>query len=130
MRTELKPKGDSPQAIEKIASQVRTYSQLRRKVEQAFRKGRERSERLVEKEKVRTAWEVGRYLDAHILYHKERALYGEKVIARLAPDVNQNKRFLYYALEFARAYPIVLPVAQSGRRVQIQAHNKGIACSD
>lgn len=95
-----------------IQNQVRTYAQLRRKVEETLEQGRARARGAVEKEKVRTFWEIGRWIDAHILYHKDRAGYGERVLVRLARHVNLSKTQLYYGLEFARAYPIFLPVGK------------------
>lgn len=89
-----------------IQNQVRTYAQLRRKVEETLEQGRTRARAAVEKEKIRTLWETGRWIDAHILAHKGRADYGERVLVRLAKDVDVPKTQLYYSLEFARAYPI------------------------
>lgn len=95
-------------AVEKKKSGTLTsYTELRRKVEQAFASGLERAKYAVEQEKIRTTWEVGRLMDEHILHHKERAGYREKVIVRLARDVNQSRTYLYYALELARTYHIV-----------------------
>lgn len=89
-----------------------TYGELRRQVEAAFLAGRRRAQEAVESEKIRTYWEVGRLMNAHILQHapggaeKGRAAYGKNVVERLAKDLGTNPTTLYYSLEFARKFPI------------------------
>ena len=91
---------------------VKTYAELRKQVEKVLTQGRERAKRAVEEEKIRTYWETGRLIEAHILHHKKRAGYGDRVIRRLSRDFSMSRTLLYYILEFARAYPIVQPVGQ------------------
>jgi hypothetical protein len=50
---------------------------------------------------------TGRLIDAHLLLFKERAGYGEKVIPRLARELEVNERLLYRCLRFVREYPIL-----------------------
>ncbi|HBR14407.1 MAG TPA: hypothetical protein DD723_02545 [Candidatus Omnitrophica bacterium] len=52
-------------------------------------------------------WKVGRYIDEHLLEHKDRAGYGKKVIERLAKDIEGNESILRKCLRFYRAYPIL-----------------------
>jgi endonuclease YncB( thermonuclease family) len=90
-----------------LALKNNSYAALKAAVQKAILEGRERAERAVEQEKIRTYWKIGRLLEAHVLQHKDRADYGEKVIRRLAKDLRIPRTQLYYSLEFARAYPIV-----------------------
>ena len=88
------------------ASDLADYDELKHRVRQALAEGRERTADAVERERVRTAWEVGQLIDAHILLHKERADYGERVLERLAADLKISLTELRYMVQFARAYPI------------------------
>ena len=89
-----------------------TYDQLLQAIREVQSSARVRIEAAVEAEKVREAWETGKLIDEHILQHKERAQYGERVLQRLSLDLGTSKRELHYMVEFARAYPIVPVPAQ------------------
>ena len=108
----LIPQGSAALPAGTIPVQVATYSQLVHAIREAQAQARTRVEQAVEHEKVREAWEIGKLIDEHILYHKERADYGEQVVKRLAGDLGTSKRELHYMVEFARAYPIVPQGAQ------------------
>ena len=66
---------------------LRSYSELKRRVREALAEGRERAADAVERERVRTAWEVGKLILEHILLNKERADYGAQVLKRLTADL-------------------------------------------
>ena len=68
-------------------------------------------EALVEAEKVREAWEIGKLIDTHVFQHKERADYDKQIVERLAKDLGESRTELYYMLQFAREYPTV-PLAE------------------
>ncbi len=85
----------------------KTYADLRREVRLAIRRGKEHAAVAVEQEKVRTSWEIGKLIDAHVLQHKERAGYAQFVLVKLAKDLGTSRTELYYMLEFARTHPIV-----------------------
>ncbi len=53
-------------------------------------------------------------IDAHILFFKARAGYGEKVIPQLARAINANDRVLYRCLRFFREYPILTRGSELG----------------
>ena len=91
---------------------VQTYDGLLHAIREVRSASEKRVEQAVDAEKVREAWETGKLIDEHILQHKERADYGEKVIARLADDLGMSSRELHYMLEFFRTYPIVRPGGQ------------------
>lgn len=85
---------------------LRSYSELKRRVREALAEGRERAADAVERERVRTAWEVGKLILEHILLNKERADYGAQVLKRLTADLENSHTELKYMVEFARANPI------------------------
>ncbi|MFA5160489.1 MAG: DUF1016 N-terminal domain-containing protein [Candidatus Omnitrophota bacterium] len=103
---------DSGQSSTALVKQVGTYDQLLSAVRETRAQSRVRVEKAVEQEKVREAWEIGKLIDAHVLQHKERADYGEKVLERLATDLGMSHTELKYMLQFARAYPISRPADQ------------------
>ena len=76
------------------------YPALREEVYRILQAGKERTRQAVEQEKAQTYWEVGRVLHVHILADKERANFGEQVLARLAQDVGIGQRRLYEMLNF------------------------------
>ena len=84
-----------------------TYTELVKAVRVAMAGGRKRAEEAVERERVFTAWEIGKLIDEHVLQHKERADYAQYVLPKLAKDLATSRTELYYMLEFARTYPIV-----------------------
>lgn len=92
-----------------VSAAVENYDQLVSAIRKARTASRERIEKLVEAEKVHEAWEIGKLIDTHVLQHKERADYDKHVVERLAEDLGQSRSELYFMLQFARTYPIVLP---------------------
>jgi len=95
----------------KTSSTQASYSQLREQVRLTLARGRQHAEALVEKEKTRTYWQIGRLIDRHIRREKktesERAQYGKHVVEKLSHDLGINQRYLYYSLNFSRTYPIL-----------------------
>lgn len=93
------------QALSKKSS-LQSYVNLRSRVRAVISAGKLRAQDAVEREKVRTCWEVGKLIHKHILLHKERAGYGKEVIKRLSHDLQISDSNLYSMMEFARTYPI------------------------
>lgn len=91
---------------------VTTYDQLLKAIRQTRHASEARLEAVARQEKVREAWETGKLIDEHILLHKERADYGEKVIERLAEDLESSSVELRFMVQFARAYPIRWPASE------------------
>jgi len=89
-----------------------TYSVLRAAVRRAIALGKERAVAAVEREKVRTSWEIGKLILEHILLNQDRADYGKKIVGKLAKDLGISRTELNYMVEFARTYPIVRPAGQ------------------
>ena len=69
--------------------------------------GRSRAEALVDRERTRTYWNVGRLIQKDILKNKDRAGYGDQIILKLSADFKMDDRLLYDALKLAKTYPIL-----------------------
>ena len=81
----------------------KTFAELTAQVRTALISG----QRHVDRAYLETYRTTGRLIDAHLLLYKERAGYGEKVIPRLARELEVNERLLYRCLRFVREYPIL-----------------------
>jgi len=93
-------------AIVSSKKSLADYAELRRRVRETIAVGKERSLAAVERERVRTKWEVGKLIQEHILLNQDRADYGKRVIIRLGRDLGKSETELKYMVEFARTYPI------------------------
>ncbi len=86
-----------------------SYDELKRRVSYALSEGRRRAQEIVEKEKSRMYWEVGKllvdFVEENTKDGREQASRGEQIIKRLAQDLKTNEALLYNALRFARTYP-------------------------
>ena len=51
-------------------------------------------------------WNVGKYIDEHLLENKDRAEYGTGFYEGLAEDTGREKTTLMRVVQFYRAYPI------------------------
>ncbi|MBN1363188.1 MAG: thermonuclease family protein [Syntrophaceae bacterium] len=91
-----------------------TYEQLLTAVQTEIAQGKGRIQDAVEREKVTTYWRLGRLLAEHLLDHKERADYGERLFERLSGDLSINRRILYQTVRFYEAYPILNARSQLG----------------
>jgi len=98
--------------LKQEVSRPQTYAQLLTAVRQSFAAGRGRALEAVDREKVRTAWEVGQLILKHVLANQKRADYGAYVIKKLSKDLGISETELGYMVEFARAYPIARPAGQ------------------
>ncbi len=99
------PTLDKTQVRSSGAAGLAAYPELRPRVRRAIAQGKERAVQAVEREKVRTSWEVGKLILEHILLNKKRGAYGESVTRRLSKDLGVSARELRYMVEFARTYP-------------------------
>ena len=68
----------------------------------------------VEAVRVETYSHCSRLIHDHLLGHKERADYGDRVVERLSRDVGLSKRLLYEVLRFYRTFGIVNTYSQLG----------------
>jgi len=87
--------------MREIAAPSKTYSVLRSKVQDTFTKALKR----IESERVRTYWKTGRLIANHILASKGRAGYGERIVVRLAEDLNVERSVLARTVQFYRQFP-------------------------
>jgi endonuclease YncB( thermonuclease family) len=83
------------------------YETLRDQVVQVLQAGKERAQRAVEEETLRTYHEIGCLLSNYALDNKERADYGAQTVTRLAQEVEIGQTLLYQTLAFYRLEPIL-----------------------
>ncbi len=76
------------------------YQSLLNKVKKTLIEGQQR----IETERVRTRWETGRLIHAHILKY-ERAERGRQTILRLAQDLKVSDTVLHRCVKFVQKYP-------------------------
>lgn len=94
-------------ASQKTFSGLRRFPVLVRCVNEAFERGYARAQAAVETEKTRTSWEVGRFIQQHVLFYQDRAGYDKQVIARLSRRTGKSPTLLYDCLRFARQRSIL-----------------------
>lgn len=83
------------------------YEKLRDQIVQVLQAGKERAQRAVEEETLRTYHEIGCLLNDYVLDNKERADYGAQTITRLAEEVGMSQTLLYQTVAFYRLEPIL-----------------------
>ena len=83
------------------------YETLRKQIVQVLQAGKERAQRAVEEETLRTYHEIGGLLNNYILDNKDRADYGDQTVTRLAEEVGMSQTLLYQTLAFFRLEPIL-----------------------
>ena len=83
-----------------------SYQAMRQGVSQVLQAAKERARQAVESVRVETYSRVGETIDTHLLAHRERADYGQRVIGRLAEDVGLGASLLYKALGLYRSFGI------------------------
>jgi hypothetical protein len=79
------------------------YTGLRREVEAILIKG----QRAIEEAKVRTYWDSGEIMRAHLALHADEPTYGTQVMARLARDLKVSETVLYRCIRFVECFPIL-----------------------
>lgn len=100
------------QNLKTATTKIQSYTALRTAVRQAIALGKDRAVQAVEREKVRTSWEIGKLILDHVLLNQDRADYGAKVILKLSKDLSVSQAELRYLVEFARTYPIHPPAGE------------------
>lgn len=79
-----------------------SYKTLVNKVTQEFAE----LELFVKNRVAKGYWNIGNYIDEHLLEHKDRADYATGFYDKLAKDVGRDSSTLQRAVQFYRAYPI------------------------
>ncbi|MBN1687968.1 MAG: thermonuclease family protein [Candidatus Omnitrophica bacterium] len=88
-----------------MTSTLSAYPKLISRLKRLSTAGKSR----IEKTRLQVNWDMGRAIDRYILKYQKRAPKGSFLLVRLARDLNFKKTYLYYCLEFARAYPFFRP---------------------
>jgi hypothetical protein len=87
------------------------YMEILQDIKSLLEKAKYRAYKAVDNLRVQTYWQIGERVVRGELQHRERADYGERVIGRLAGDLEIAKRNLHNTVRFYRAYPIVQTVS-------------------
>jgi predicted nuclease of restriction endonuclease-like (RecB) superfamily len=87
------------------------YTEILQDIKSLLEKARYKAYKAVDNLKVQTYWQIGERIVRGELQHRERADYGERVIERLASDLDIAKRNLHNTVRFYRVYPIVQTVS-------------------
>lgn len=82
-----------------------SYKSLREAVERALTEGVIRAQQAVFVERLRTYWEIGGHLQAHL--DAAGTAYGDQTVKQLSIDVKVSRQVLYDALKFRQVFPIV-----------------------
>jgi hypothetical protein len=101
--------------VKKETRDLQDYENAKTALEELFAHSRLEAQAALRPIRIRTAWEAGKIIDTHVLFHQERANYAGEAIKKFATHLKLNKpRELYYSLEFFRAYPILPSIAKLG----------------
>ena len=87
------------------------YTEILQDIKSLLEKAKYRAYKAVDNLRVQTYWQIGERIVRGELQHRERADYGERVIERLASDLDIAKRNLHNTVRFYRVYPIVQTVS-------------------
>jgi hypothetical protein len=87
------------------------YTEILQDIKSLLEKARYKAYKAVDNLRVQTYWQIGERIVRGELQHRERADYGERVIERLASDLDIAKRNLHNTVRFYRVYPIVQTVS-------------------
>ncbi len=87
------------------------YTEILQDIKSLLEKAKYRAYKAVDNLRVQTHWQIGERIVRGELQHRERADYGERVIERLASDLDIAKRNLHNTVRFYRVYPIVQTVS-------------------
>ena len=83
------------------------YTEILQDIKSLLEKAKYRAYKAVDNLRVQTYWQIGERIVRGELQHRERADYGERVIERLASDLDIAKRNLHNIVRLYRVYPIV-----------------------
>ena len=79
----------------------RTYAELRRRVHETLLHGQQK----IEREKVRTYWETGSYINLHVRIHDGRAEYRKRTLLKLGEDLDLDVTVLHRCAELEDKFP-------------------------
>ena len=87
------------------------YTEILQDIKSLLEKAKYRAYKAVDNLRVQTYWQIGERIVRGELQHRERADYGERVIERLASDLDIAKRNVHNIVRLYRVYPIVQTVS-------------------
>ena len=64
--------------------------------------GQQKAKTAFENERTLTYWRIGKHIHEHLLYHEDRADYGDYLLMRLAEELNVGLRTLYRTVQFLK----------------------------
>ena len=99
---------------------IKSYAALRDNVRKTLLLGQQK----IEEAKVRAYWETGRFINQHIQMNGGRAEYGQKIVRRLAEDIELDYSVLQRCSQFAEMFPDFKIVA--ARRQLTWAHYRAL----
>ena len=88
-----------------IAADLASYAGLLKLVRETFQLGQQQAEGAL----LWTQWNTGWYIQTHILLNKARAPYGEKVVMKLARDLEKSNTALKRCRQIYRKLPKFFP---------------------
>lgn len=92
-----------PNRTKQLTTAPTTYRSLVAKVSKEL----DDLEFLIKRSTAEAYWNVGKYIDDHLLAHQDRAEYGKTLLENLGKDVGRDPATLRRAVQFYRAYPIL-----------------------
>ncbi len=106
--------------MKKITALVKSYTTLRDNVRKTLLLGQQK----IEEAKVLTYWETGCFINQHIQENGGRAGYGQKIVRRLAEDIELDYSVLQKCSQFAEMFPDFAII--SARRQLTWAHYRAL----
>ena len=105
----------------KVEEGLEGYTEILQDIKSLLEKARYKAYKAVDNLRVQTYWQIGDRIVRGELQHQERADYGERVIERLASDLDIAKRNLHNTVRFCRVYPIVQTVSAQLQLSELEA---------
>jgi len=93
--------------MSKKAITTTSYKTLVKTLKQEIQDTGKRIKQTIETEKVGVYWRMGKHIQTHLLENKDKADYGEKLIVRLAVDINISESLLHRIVLFYNTFPIL-----------------------
>ncbi|MFH1563188.1 MAG: PDDEXK nuclease domain-containing protein [Nitrospirota bacterium] len=90
---------------------VEDYNEILRDIRSLLEKATYQAYKAVDNLRVQTYWQVGERIARGELEHRDKPMYGEKLLKQLANDLTIAWRNIYNALLFYKIYPILQTVS-------------------
>jgi len=95
----------------KQEEELEGYKEILKDVSSILERARGRAYKAVDNIRVQAYWQMGERVVRGELQYKEKPGYGEKLLKRLAVDLDIAWRNIYNALQFYKTYPILQTVS-------------------